>query len=157
MKTISFIRSCLILSVTSLSAVWFTGCSESHAEHDHELAHNHPETACAYKEGHGVQLTPAAREFAELTTAEVAPQGDVWTAIPRNAVLDTANGPAVYVANGEWFLRTPVGLGQSLADGQVEITDGLYEGDAVAVGGLRVLALAEIQAVNGGVGCADGH
>ncbi len=138
------------------TALFATGCSDTSAATSSPTT-DHAETACTYKAGHGVQLTPAAREFAGLTTAEVAPRGDAWTAIPRAAVLATAHGPAVYVANGEWFLRTPVELGAPLADDHVEVTGGLYEGDQVAVGGLRVLALAEIQAVNGGVGCADGH
>jgi hypothetical protein len=39
----------------------------------------------------------------------------------------------------------------------IEIKDGLYEGDTIVVKGVRGLSLAEIQALNGGVGCADGH
>ena len=39
----------------------------------------------------------------------------------------------------------------------IEIKDGLYEGDTIVVKGTRALSLAEIQALNGGVGCADGH
>ena len=141
----------------AILVVFGSGCSDSQAAADTAHAHEHEETACRYKEGRGVQLTAAARDFAKLTTAEVAPRGEVWTAVPHDAVLPTANGPVVYVANGDWFLRTPVKLGVRLDDDHVEIAEGLYEGDVVAVGGLRVLALAEIQAVNGGVGCADGH
>ena len=144
------LASLLVLNLSLLAS----GCSDSSAA---ATASDHEETACTYKAGHGVQLTPAAREFADLTTDEVAPRGEAWTAIPRAAVLPTANGPVVYVANGDWFLRTPIELGAALDDDQVEVTAGLYEGDLVAVGGLRVLTLAEIQAVNGGVGCADGH
>jgi hypothetical protein len=65
-------------------------------------------------------------------------------------------GDFVFVDNGGWFLLTPVVATRS--DGaRVEISDGLYEGDVVVTRGVRKLALAEIQALNGGVGCADGH
>ncbi len=145
-------------ALTSLAALTLlaSGCSDSSAAAQPD-AQTATEAACAYKAGHGVQLTAAAREFAQLTTAEVAPRGEAWTAIPRAAVLPTANGPVVYVANGDWFLRTPIELGAAIDEDHLEVTAGLYEGDLVAVGGLRVLTLAEIQAVNGGVGCADGH
>jgi hypothetical protein len=33
----------------------------------------------------------------------------------------------------------------------------LLEGDVIAVAGGRYLWLAELQAIKGGVGCADGH
>ena len=70
--------------------------------------------------------------------------------------MRTIKGDFVYVANGDWFLRTPVVIGATDAS-HVEIKDGLYEGDAIVVKGVRGLSLAEIQALNGGVGCADGH
>ena len=38
-----------------------------------------------------------------------------------------------------------------------EVGDGLLEGDEIAVAGAQGLWLAELQAVKGGVGCADGH
>ena len=138
----------LALATFALSGCGDTQAAIGHTEHD--------VAACTYKAGHGVQLSPAAREFAGLTTATVAPHGDAWTTVPRESVLATANGPVVFVANGESFLRTAVTLGEQTAT-HIAITDGLYEGDVVAVNGVRTLALAEIQAVNGGVGCADGH
>ena len=137
----------------ALATLLVSGCGDSQAAIDHA---EHDAVACTYKAGRGVQLSPAAQEFAGLTTATVAPHGDSWTAVPREAVLSTATGPVVFVANGEAFLRTPVTLGEQTAT-HLAITAGLYEGDVVAVQGVRTLALAEIQAVNGGVGCADGH
>jgi hypothetical protein len=77
-------------------------------------------------------------------------------AIPTDALLRTIKGDFVYVANGDWFLRTPVIPGPTNAT-HVAIKEGLYEGDRIVARGVRALWLAEIQAVNGGVACADGH
>ena len=143
-----FVASSLVLTALALSGCGDTQPAAPHAEHE--------AVACTYKAGHGVQLSATARAFAGLTTTMVAPHGDAETAVPLEAVLSTATGPVVFVANGESFLRTPVSVGRKTAT-HIAITDGLYEGDLVAVKGVRTLALAEIQAVNGGVGCADGH
>jgi hypothetical protein len=75
--------------------------------------------------------------------------------IPADALLRTVRGDFVFVENGGWFLLTPVTAG-AMDAARVAITDGLYEGDVVVTRGVRQLALAEIQALNGGVGCADG-
>jgi hypothetical protein len=138
-------------------ALALSGCGESRAG---LTAAPEPAPAATYKAGHGVRLTPLAREFLGLKTGGVgtlARAGKPGTpAVPADAVLRTIRGDFVYVANGEWFLRTPVSLGAT--DGtQVEITDGLYEDDTIVTAGVRALSLAEIQALNGGVGCADGH
>ncbi len=141
-----------------LSALSFalTGCGESHAS----VTAPEPVHAATYKAGHGVQLTKTARAFVGLETGEVASRAIAGspevTAIPAAALLRTVKGDFVYVANGEWFLRTPVVIGATDAS-HVEIKDGLYEGDTIVVKGVRGLSLAEIQALNGGVGCADGH
>ncbi|RXK55130.1 hypothetical protein ESB00_04325 [Oleiharenicola lentus] len=131
----------LVLAATLLLGA--TGCTESHA-HDHAAE---PPPASAYKAGHGVQLSPAAAEFAGLATGEFTGR------LPAGALLRTVKGDFVYVANGPWLLRTPVTLA---ADG-LTVSEGLYEGDVIAVQGVRALWLAELQAINGGVGCADGH
>lgn len=145
--------STLLISVALLHA----GCGESRAvEHPHAEAIT---PAATYKAGHGVKLTDAGKRFVGLETSEVAPQsrgGADLAAIPVGALLRTVRGDFVYVANGEWFLRTPVVVGR-ISGGQVEIKDGLYEGDTIVVKGVRALSLSEIQALNGGVGCADGH
>lgn len=148
-----------LLTVTLVSTLAFalSGCGESHAT---TTARVEPTPAATYKAGHGVQLTPTARAFVGLETGAVASHtfvsGSEVAAIPADALLRTVKGDFVYVANGDWFLRTPVKVGATDAT-HVEIKDGLYEGDTVAVKGVRGLSLAELQALNGGVGCADGH
>ena len=117
------------------------------------------EAAAVYKAGHGLRLSSAARELVGLRTMDVtgreAGAGDRPISIPAGAVVRTVKGDFVYVTNGPWFLRTPVTVGATEA-GRCQLTDGLYEGDAVVTEGARALWLAELQAVNGGVGCADG-
>lgn len=123
-----------------------SGCSESHAAGPAK----EPVAACSYKEGVGLEVSPAGRQFLGLETATFSGR------LPDAALLRTAKGDFVYVANGSRFLRTAVNVGVPGATGR-EIKDGLYEGDVVVVAGVRGLWLAELQAVNGGVGCADGH
>ncbi len=73
-------------------------------------------------------------------------------AIPASAVLETADGLYAYVQNGESLLRTPVTTGRT--DGEwVEITDGLYEGDSVAIKPVSSLYLIELRATKGGGHC----
>jgi multidrug efflux pump subunit AcrA (membrane-fusion protein) len=148
----------LSLITLALLAAALIGCSPTQAEDDHQ--HAEAATAAHYKEGHGVQLSPGAATFVGLTTAEVAaqPVGAAGTvpAIPATALLRTVKGDFVYVVNGDWYLRTPVTAGNA-HDDRIEIRDGLYEGDVVVSVGVEALWLAELQAVNGGVGCADGH
>ncbi|MBE2216447.1 MAG: hypothetical protein IAE82_21430 [Opitutaceae bacterium] len=142
------------------------GCSPRHergvaegAGHDHH-AHGAEAVAAEYKAGHGVRLGATAAAFVGLRLGDVEtrdlPSASAATAVPRDAVLHTVRGTFVFVDNGGWLLRTPVSVGVS-EDGWVEVRDGLYEGDRVAVAGVDALWLAEISAVNGGVGCADGH
>lgn len=139
----------LTLFLTSLAAALvLAGCAETHAE-DHD-GHDHTPAAATFKEGHGIQLSPAAARFIDLKTAEFT------SALPDSAVLRTVKGDFVYVANGEWFLRTAVKLAANVA-GDRAAPEGLYEGDVVVTHGAQALWLAELQAVNGGVGCADGH
>ena len=116
--------------------------------------------AVLFKAGRGLQLGATAAQFIGLATAEVAardlPGAAGAPAIPEAALLRTVRGEFVFVANGGWYLRTPVQSGAT-AGGWVEIRDGLYEGDTVVAQGARALWLAEIQAVNGGVSCTHGH
>ena len=76
--------------------------------------------------------------------------------LPAAALLRTVKGDFVFVANGDWYLRTPVQIGAAHGD-WLEVTGGLYEGDTVVTQGANALWLAELSATNGGVGCADGH
>jgi multidrug efflux pump subunit AcrA (membrane-fusion protein) len=147
----------LLVALTLLAGLLLAGCGQSGA---HPAAAAEPTPAATFKSGRGLQLSPAAAAFiglrsAEVSTRDVGPSKGV-TAIPADALLRTAKGDFVWVGNGGWFLRTPVKLGPSEA-GWVAVTEGLYDGDSVVIHGVRALWLAEIQAVNGGVGCADGH
>jgi hypothetical protein len=150
-------KTLLILTLVSTLVFALSGCGESRATTS-LLAE--PVPASTYKAGHGVQLTKTARAFVGLETGEVASRAVAGTsevtAIPAEALLRTVKGDFVYVANGDWFLRTPVVIGATDAS-HIEIKDGLYEGDTIVVKGVRGLSLAEIQVLNGGVGCADGH
>lgn len=148
----------LFLLSLALSALAVTGCNRSLAE-THALAAE-PTPAATYKAGHGLQLSPAATQIVGLKTGEVAArdivQAKAVPAVPADALLRTVKGDFVFVVNGEWFLRTPVVLGGNEA-GFFEVKEGLYEGDKIVIHGTRALWLAELQAINGGVACADGH
>lgn len=137
----------LLLLASAAALLLATGCNDSQAR---EAAAPAPVPAALYKAGHGLQLSPAAATFAGVSTAEFTGR------LPAAALLRTVKGDFVYVANGGWLLRTPVTV--AAGDGLgFTLKDGLYEGDQVAITGVRALWLAELQAVNGGVGCADGH
>lgn len=139
----------LLLLLSATLALAATGCSRTTAEP--VATTTAPATIAAhYKAGHGVQLSPAARAFVGLATAEFNGR------LPATAILRTVKGDFVYVANGDWFLRTPVKLGAA-DNASFTLKDGLYDGDTVVTQGARALWLAELQATNGGVGCADGH
>lgn len=129
------------------ATVLSTGCTDSHAA---SATATEPTPACNFKEGLGLELTPAGLAFIGLQTAEFSGR------LRSPALLRTAKGDFVYVANGGRYLRTPVQVTARGLD-EFEVTDGLYEGDTIVIAGVRALWLAELQAVNGGVGCADGH
>ena len=85
------------------------------------------------------------------TTLEVTLRGPERTtpALPRSAVLRSATGSFVYVVNGAHLLRTAVKTGAS--DGAfIEISDGLYPGDAVVTAGVEQLWLTELRLTKGG-------
>lgn len=136
-----------------LTAALLAGCGSSRAGTASDIP---AAKAATYKAGNGLQLSRGARELAGLKTQEVTARAGGPVAIPASAVVRTIKGTFVYVANGPWFLLTPVTLGAAAGE-WLPVTDGLYEGDTVVVQGTRTLWLAEMQAVNGGVGCADGH
>jgi len=140
------IAGLVLFSAVTLLA---SGCAESHASAGHDHAAE-PAPAATYKAGRGLRLSEPALAFAGVGTAEFTGR------LPAAALLRTARGDFVYVANDGWLLRTPVKLGAGNGV-SFEVSDGLYEGDVIAVSGTLALWLAEIQAVNGGVGCADGH
>ncbi len=124
------------------------GCSRSVAA-DKPGSEELP-VACSFKEGHGLHVSPKAAEFIGLRTVEFAGQ------LPAEALLRTVKGDFVYVANNGRLLRSAVKVG-ALTNGAYAVEEGLYDGDVVAVSAVKHLWLAELQATNGGVGCADGH
>jgi hypothetical protein len=146
-----------IFFITLFAVAGVSGCNRSAAETAHEHEHT---PAATYREGHGLQLSERGAQFVALKTADVSsrtvgPAINV-AAIPADALLRTVKGDFVYVANGDWFLRTPIKVGSS-DNGWLEVSEGLYEGDEIAVSGVKALWLAEVHAVNGGVSCAHGH
>jgi hypothetical protein len=69
--------------------------------------------------------------------------------IPLSAVLETATGTYAYVQNGDHLLRTEIRTGAKNND-FIEVTEGLYEGDTVAVKPVEALYLIELRATKGG-------
>jgi hypothetical protein len=140
-------KNLLLLASLAAGLILAAGCTDSHAR---TAATPTVAPAATYKAGHGIQLSPAARAFAQVATTGFEGR------LPASALLRTARGNFVFVDNGGWFLRTPVAVAQD--DGLTfTLKDGLYDGDIVVIRGVTALWLAELQAVNGGVGCADGH
>jgi len=111
--------------------------------------------AAEFKQGQGLLLTDEASRFIGLRSAEAQTKADL-VRIPLSAVVETSEGKHVFVRNGQRWLRTAVKLGAASGE-VVDVADGLLEGDVIAVAGVWYLWLAELQAVKGGVGCADGH
>lgn len=142
--------------IPCLLAVALAGCGGAAKPAAADRGHESPAARAAeFKRGQGVLLSPEAAEFIGLSQAE-AVTANGGAALPRQAVLRTSEGTFVFVLNGKRWLRTPVKVGAESAD-SAEVTDGVLEGDVVAVAGVHDLWLAELQAIKGGVGCADGH
>jgi hypothetical protein len=74
---------------------------------------------------------------------------ELATTIPASALLRAAHGDFVYVVNGERLLRTAVTVGDE-GDSFVQIRDGLYAGDKVAVKPVQMLWLTELRLATGG-------
>ena len=73
-------------------------------------------------------------------------------AVPKSALLSTAEGSFVYVVNGGWLTRTRVQPGTRDGD-FVEVEDGLYAGDAIVTKGVENLWFVELSALKGGQPC----
>jgi hypothetical protein len=85
--------------------------------------------------------------------AEIAlPSTNRVVAIPRSALLQCSDGPAVYTMSGDYFVRTPVKVGGTAGE-FVEIQDGLFAGDQVVLQPVLSLWLTELAAVKGGQSC----
>ena len=72
--------------------------------------------------------------------------------VPESAVLLAADGSYVYAVNGTHLTRTRVKTG-AVSEGLVEVQDGLYAGDSVAVKGVQNVWLVELSAIKGGTPC----
>ena len=108
-----------------------------------------------FKEGKGIELSAPTRVSLGLETAE-AEEGNEGSIVPVSAILEAAEGKFVYVANGNYFIRTPILTGKYQGS-RVEIIDGLFSGDVVVTKPVDLLWYTELQAIRGGVACADGH
>lgn len=80
------------------------------------------------------------------------PREEMVTVIPRSALLRTAEGTFVYAVNGEAFFRTAVKVGSETGD-LLEITDGLFAGDAVVTKPVETFYLIELRATKSGGHC----
>ena len=137
-----------------LVAVVLIGCDKAGSAQVAE-GHAHPPKAAEFKKGQGLLLTPEAAEFIGLRKAEAQAKAD-RVLVPVDALLRNSEGAFVFVQNGQRWLRTEVKPGVE-SDGSIQVADGLLEGDVIAIAGVGGLWLAELQAIKGGVGSADGH
>ena len=104
-----------------------------------------------------VEIPGTERDYARgtfLTATFNAAKEENVTVIPRSALLRAAEGDFVYAVNGDHLTRTAVKAGVESGD-LVEITDGLYSGDKVAIKSVQTLWLTELRFVKGGAACAD--
>ena len=104
-----------------------------------------------------VEIPATQNQYANgtvLTATFNAKEGDSVTVIPRSALLRAAEGDFVYAVNGDHLTRTAVKVGAESGE-LVEITDGLYSGDKVAVKPVQTLWLTELRFVKGGAACSD--
>jgi multidrug efflux pump subunit AcrA (membrane-fusion protein) len=72
--------------------------------------------------------------------------------IPRAALLGCSEGHFVYTVSGEHLVRAAVKVGASTEE-WVEIKDGLYAGDQVALQPVMSLWMTELAAIKGGQAC----
>ncbi|MBP9913933.1 MAG: hypothetical protein KBF26_11070, partial [Opitutaceae bacterium] len=91
----------------------------------------------------------APHKVGDFVTLALAVEPTSVLTVPRSAVLEGATSTFVYVVNSGAYLRTPVKVGARSAD-FIEITDGLYAGDAVVVTPVDQLWLAELRLTKGG-------
>lgn len=99
-----------------------------------------------------VGITNAATKLksGEFLSAVITSQRDeVVTVVPRSALLQAVDGTFVYAVNGDAYFRTSVKIGVESQD-VVEVTDGLFSGDAVVTKSVETLWLIELRASKGG-------
>ena len=101
----------------------------------------------------GVSNAAALLKPGEFVAASLSlPEGNAVMAVPQSAVLRTVEGAFVFARNGSAYTRTAVRTG-AVADGLVEIMDGLLAGDQIVTNGVAALWLVELRATKGGGGC----
>ncbi len=98
----------------------------------------------------GVSNATASLNAGEFVPTRInLPRDKAVVAIPQSALLRTSEGTFVYAVNGDAYFRTAVKVG-SQADGWVEISDGLLDGDQVVTRPVETLWLIELRATKGG-------
>ena len=98
----------------------------------------------------GVSNATTALSPGEFVPAVIhLPRDEAVRAIPKSALLRTSEGTFAYTVNGDAYLRTSVKIGAE-ADGWVEVTDGLLDGDQVVTTPAETLWLIELRATKGG-------
>lgn len=93
----------------------------------------------------GELLKPGMFVSAEIVTGKSAANRMV---APASAVVDEGGRSVVYVKNGNDFQAIPVQIGQRASD-QVEILDGIYEGDEIVIQGAKQLRAQSLIASSG--------
>ena len=84
-----------------------------------------------------------------VETAIVLPSDKPVITIPSEAVLKTLEGTFIYRADGDYFQRTPIKVGDA-ASGRTEVVEGVSVGDKVVVKPVQTLWLIELRATKGG-------
>ena len=69
--------------------------------------------------------------------------------VPKDSVVNSAEGAFAYVDNGGWTTRTQVEVGAE-QDGMIEIVDGLYAGDVIVTHPVMTLWMTELQLLKSG-------
>lgn len=103
-----------------------------------------------------VSFNSSVPENAELDGEVLIGESEAAVSIPRSALLSTAEGDFVYAVNGKHYFRTAVTVG-AMNPEHVEITEGLFSGDAVVASPVMSLWMAELQVLRGGKACTCGH
>ena len=81
-------------------------------------------------------------------TVEISSDGEVIV-VPKNAIINSAEGDFAYVDNGGWMTRAMVEIGGE-EGGMVEIVDGLYTGDVIATAPVMSLWMTELALLKSG-------
>jgi multidrug efflux pump subunit AcrA (membrane-fusion protein) len=81
-------------------------------------------------------------------TVEIKSDGEV-VVVPKDAVVNSAEGEFAYVDNGGWMTRAKVETGAE-EGGMVEIVDGLYAGDVIATSPVMTLWMTELALLKSG-------